>query len=105
MAGETALNEDNEEEATINLNTMHQLYSNLPWSVSFSYGKALQKTTIVTWATSGPTTGQPADVAASQSAILARCKANGDACKGTYVAGTCASVGAGGNIEQAAGAY
>ena len=105
LSGETALDEDNEEEATINLSTMNQLYPNLPWSVSFSYGKALQKTTIVTWATSGPVSGQPADTAASQAAILARCKANGDACKGTYVKGSCASVGASGNIEQAAGAY
>ena len=99
MAGETALNEDNEEEATINLNTMHQLYSNLPWSVSFSYGKALQKTTIVTWM--GSTANNPA----AQNAILARSKANSDACKGTYVKGTCASVGVDGNVLQAAGAY
>ena len=99
LSGETALDEDNEEEATNNLNTMNKLYSNLPWSVSFSYGKALQKTTIVTWM--GSTANNPA----AQSAILARCKANGDACKGVYVKGTCASVGSDGNIEQAAGAY
>ena len=29
--------------ATINLNKMHELYPTLPWHVSFSYGKALQK--------------------------------------------------------------
>ena len=105
LSGETALDEDNEEEATINLNTMNTLFKDLPWSVSFSYGKALQKTTIVTWATSGPVSGQAANLATSQSAILARCKANGDACKGEYVAGSCDSVGPSGNIEQAAGAY
>ena len=35
VAGESALDEDNEEEASINLNTMHQMYpdSELPWSV------------------------------------------------------------------------
>jgi fructose-bisphosphate aldolase class I len=76
LSGETALNEDNEEEATINLNTMNQLYPSLPWSVSFSYGKALQKMTIVTWM------GNVANNPAEQQAILARCKANGDACKG-----------------------
>ena len=97
--GETALNEDNEEEATNNLNTMHKLYKGLPWSVSFSYGKASQKTTIVTWM--GSTANNPA----AQDAILARCKANHDACKGTYVKGTCASVGVDGNVQQAAGAY
>ena len=99
MAGETALNEDNEEEATINLNTMNKLFPNLPWSVSFSYGKALQKTTIVTWM------GQTSNNPAAQAAILARCKANGDACKGTYVAGACASVGVDGNVLQSGGAY
>merc|ERR1719253_901419 len=50
LSGETALDEDNEETATINLNAMHvQKAVKLPWSVSFSYGKALQKTCIVTW--------------------------------------------------------
>merc|ERR1712232_1262672 len=49
LSGETALDEDNEETATNNLNAMHQLYPRLPWHVSFSYGKALQKTCIVTW--------------------------------------------------------
>merc|ERR1712137_445953 len=49
LSGETALDEDNEETATNNLNAMHVLYPRLPWHVSFSYGKALQKTCIVTW--------------------------------------------------------
>merc|ERR1719247_3311974 len=79
LSGETALDEDNEEEATNNLNTMNQLYPNLPWSASFSYGKASQKTTIVTWM------GNTANNGAAQQAILARSKANSDACKGMYV--------------------
>lgn len=99
LSGETALDEDNEEEATNNLNAINQLYPDLPWSVSFSYGKASQKTTIVTWM------GQLANNPAAQKAILARAKANGDACKGSYVKGSCASVGVDGNILQAAGAY
>merc|ERR1712205_90677 len=49
LSGETTLDEDNEETATLNLNTMNKLHKSLPWSVSFSYGKALQKTCIVTW--------------------------------------------------------
>merc|ERR1712217_560707 len=50
LSGETALDEDNEEVATINLSTMNKLYkSKMPWHLSFSYGKALQKTCIVTW--------------------------------------------------------
>merc|ERR1711966_239645 len=49
LSGEMPLDVDNEEDATINLNAMHQLYPTLPWHVSFSYGKALQKTAIITW--------------------------------------------------------
>mmetsp|Transcript_72168 Transcript_72168/g.143154 ORF Transcript_72168/g.143154 Transcript_72168/m.143154 type:complete len:80 (+) Transcript_72168:3-242(+) len=78
---------------------MHKLYPKLPWSVSFSYGKALQKTTIITWM------GNAENNAAAQQALLNRSKANSDACKGAYVAGTCASVGTDGNIKMAGGAY
>merc|ERR1711920_562307 len=99
LSGETALDEDNEETATINLNTMNKLFKNLPWSVSFSYGKALQKTCIVTWM------GKKENDAAAQEALKNRSKANSEATKGTYVAGTCASVGVDGNIKMAGGAY
>merc|ERR1712037_1056787 len=78
LSGETALDEDNEETATINLNTMNKLFKNLPWSVSFSYGKALQKTCIVTWM------GKKETDAAAQKALLNRAKANFEACKGEY---------------------
>merc|ERR1719408_801322 len=43
LSGETALDEDNEETATINLSTMNKLYKDTPWSVSFSFGKALRR--------------------------------------------------------------
>lgn len=99
LSGEMPLDVDNEEEATNNLNTMHQLYPTLPWHVSFSYGKALQKTTLVSWL------GQDANVDKAQAALLARASANSAAVRGTYVAGTCASVGLDGNIAQAAGPY
>merc|ERR1712014_291237 len=50
LSGETALDEDNEEVATINLSKMNEKFkSKMPWHLSFSYGKALQKTAIVTW--------------------------------------------------------
>merc|ERR1712100_614138 len=49
LSGDTPLDVDNEETATINLNKMNEMFPKLPWSVSFSYGKALQKTAIVTW--------------------------------------------------------
>merc|ERR1719199_832894 len=95
LSGETALDEDNEETASINLSAMNKMYPNLPWSVSFSFGKALQKTTIITWM------GKKENDAAAQTALLNRAKANSQACKGTYVAGTCASVGTDGNIQMA----
>ena len=50
LSGDTPLDADNEESATINLSKMNELSAGkLPWHLSFSYGKALQKTAIVTW--------------------------------------------------------
>merc|ERR1712224_384109 len=100
LSGETALNEDNEEVATINLSKMNELFkSKMPWHLSFSYGKALQKTCIVTWL------GKEENKAAAQKALKARAGANFDAVMGKYKAGTCASVGTDGNVKQAAGPY
>ena len=99
LSGEMPLDEDNEESATINLSKMHELFPVLPWHVSFSYGKALQKTAIVTWL------GKAENAPAAQKALKARSAANSDAVFGKYKPGTCASVGLDGNIAQAAGPY
>jgi len=100
LSGETALDEDNEETATINLNAMHaQKAMSLPWSVSFSFGKALQKTCIVTWM------GKDENVKAAQQALLNRAKANSEAVFGKYVAGSCKSIGSDGNVAMQGGAY
>jgi fructose-bisphosphate aldolase class I len=99
LSGDTAKDVDNEETASVNLNTMNKLFPRLPWHVSFSYGKALQKTCIVTWL------GKKENEAAAQTALLNRSKANGDATTGAYVPGSCASVGIEGNIVQPTGAY
>jgi len=100
LSGETALDEDNEEVATINLCTMNKLFKEkMPWHLSFSYGKALQKTCIVTWL------GVEANKEAAQKALKNRANANFDAVFGKYVPGTCASVGTDGNVTQAAGPY
>ena len=106
LSGETPLDQDNEEVASINLSTMNAMFPNLPWHVSFSYGKALQKTCIVTWALGflSDTAKGERDAAAQQS-LKARSNANGDANLGKYVAGTCPSVGTDGNVMQAAGPY
>merc|ERR1712024_230055 len=100
LSGDTPLDVDNEETATINLSKMNELYAGkLPWSLSFSYGKALQKTCIVTWL------GKDENKAAAQQALKNRAAANSAACQGTYQAGSCASVGTDGNIIGAAGPY
>merc|ERR1711998_809392 len=99
LSGETKLDEDNEETATINLNMMNKMYPRLPWHVSFSYGKALQKTCIVTWM------GKDENVGAAQTALLNRSKANSEATYGKYVLGSCASIGTYGNVKMAGGAY
>merc|ERR1711988_1055623 len=100
LSGDTPLDVDNEESATINLSTMNKLYKGkLPWHLSYSYGKALQKTAIVTWL------GKAENKEAAQKALKARSNANFDAVMGTYVPGSCPSVGTDGNVKQAAGPY
>merc|ERR1712019_69327 len=100
LSGDTPLDVDNEETATINLSKMNELFKGkLPWHLSFSYGKALQKTAIVTWL------GTDENKAAAQTALKNRAAANSAACSGKYQAGTCASVGTDGNIKGAAGPY
>merc|ERR1711985_107307 len=100
LSGDTPLDVDNEESATINLSKMNEMFAGkLPWHLSFSYGKALQKTCIVTWM------GKNENKAAAQQALKNRSAANTAAVKGTYKEGTCASVGTDGNIKGAAGPY
>merc|ERR1712039_967374 len=100
LSGDTPLDVDNEETATINLSKMNELFKGkMPWHLSFSYGKALQKTCIVTWL------GKEENKAAAQKALKARAGANSDAVFGKYVPGSCASVGVDGNVKQAEGPY
>merc|ERR1740129_1503082 len=87
------------EGAVLKPNMMNKRYKSLPWSVSFSYGKALQKTAIVTWM------GKAENKEKAQTALLNRSKANGEACKGAYVAGSCASIGTAGAAQMQGGAY
>merc|ERR1712241_609130 len=100
LSGDTPLDVDNEESASINLSKMNELFAGkLPWALSFSYGKALQKTCIVTWL------GKEENKEKAQKALKNRCAANSAAVLGKYQAGTCASVGTDGNIIGAAGPY
>ncbi|KAB2098173.1 hypothetical protein ERO13_A01G208900v2 [Gossypium hirsutum] len=67
-----------EEEATVNLNAMNKLKTKKPWSLSFSFGRALQQSTLKAWG------GKAENVAKAQEAFLVRCKANSEATLGTY---------------------
>ncbi|HSR61837.1 MAG TPA: class I fructose-bisphosphate aldolase [Gammaproteobacteria bacterium] len=64
--------------ATAHLNAMNASYDNLPWPLSFSYGRALQEPCLKTWA------GKTENVKAAQTALLHREKCNGLACLGQY---------------------
>lgn len=65
-----------EEEATAHLNEMNKLDVLRPWSLSFSYGRALQATVLKTWG------GKPEQIEAAQQALLFRAKQNGQATLG-----------------------
>jgi len=71
-----------EEEASIYLNCMNSVPRKGPWSVTFSYGRALQQSTLKAWQ------GKSENIAAAQSALLARAQANSEAQQGIYVAGS-----------------
>jgi len=76
-----------EEDATLALNAINSVPSKKPWTLSFSYGRALQVSVIKLWA------GLDANVPKAQAALLARAQANGAAEQGKYVAGTVAGEG------------
>ncbi|KNC47964.1 fructose-bisphosphate aldolase class-I [Thecamonas trahens ATCC 50062] len=66
-----------EEQATVYLNEMNKLPGR-PWTVAFSYGRALQKSVLEAWS------GSADNVPAAQAALLERAKANGLATLGQY---------------------
>jgi fructose-bisphosphate aldolase class I len=68
-----------EEEASLNLNEMNKITEiKRPWSLSFSYGRALQNTCVKTWA------GKDENLAAAQKALIDRATAHSEACLGKY---------------------
>jgi fructose-bisphosphate aldolase, class I len=67
-----------DELATAHLNAMNQKGANLPWPLSFSYGRALQAPALKAWK------GQAANVAAAQKALYHRSKCNSAATLGDY---------------------
>jgi fructose-bisphosphate aldolase class I len=70
-----------DELATEHLNEMNKRFGKqLPWPLSFSYGRALQAAPLKTWK------GSAANVAAAQAALLHRSRMNSLACAGRYSA-------------------
>jgi fructose-bisphosphate aldolase class I len=71
-----------EEDATLNLNAMNAINSKVaPWSLSFSYGRALQHSCIKTW------NGKVENVKAAQDVLLHRASSNSAAQLGKYQGG------------------
>lgn len=66
-----------DELATQHLDAMNKL-GNLPWKLSFSYGRALQAAPLKAWS------GKAKNVSAGQAAFFERAKANGEAATGSY---------------------
>src|SRR3954452_17594127 len=66
-----------DEDATAHLNAMNARGPH-PWRLSFSYGRALQASTLKAWV------GRPENVAAAQRAYYHRAKMNSAACTGLY---------------------
>jgi len=76
-----------EEEATVHLNAMNALdLGTRPWSLTFSYGRALQQSCLAAWQ------GRRENTEAGQRALLIRAKANSLANLGKYT-GDAASTG------------
>ncbi len=69
-----------EEDASVYLNTMNSLERKGSWSMTFSYGRALQQSCLQAW--------KGSDIEAGQKAVLARAQANSEASVGNYVAGS-----------------
>jgi fructose-bisphosphate aldolase class I len=69
-----------EEDASINLDAMNKLAAKtkVPWALSFSYGRALQSSTIKDWQ------GKKENVEKAQQTLIARAKANSLAQLGQY---------------------
>lgn len=64
--------------ATAHLNAMNAANPDLPWPLSFSYGRALQEPCLAAWA------GKSDNVESAQQALLHREKCNSLACNGKY---------------------
>lgn len=69
-----------DEDSTVRLNEMNKMFRDLPWPLSFSYGRALQRPVLAAWA------DDMNDVDRAQRALVERSLANSLAAKGEYSA-------------------
>lgn len=68
-----------EEDASVNLNAMNKLDTvRKPWTLTFSYGRALQASVLKTWG------GKTENKEAAQAVLLKRAQANSEAEQGIY---------------------
>ncbi len=67
------------EESTANLNAMNAAFPDVPWLLSFSYGRALQQPVLQAWQ------GRAENVVVAQQALLKRARLNGAAQRGEYL--------------------
>ena len=67
-----------EEDATVALDAINRFEGKKPWTLTFSYGRALQQSVLKAWQ------GKPENVAAAQRELQIRAKANGEASLGKY---------------------
>ncbi|MCZ6856005.1 MAG: fructose-bisphosphate aldolase class I [Gammaproteobacteria bacterium] len=65
-------------QSTVHLNAMNAMGVNLPWRLSFSYGRALQEPALKAWA------GSAENAVLAQGALALRARCNGAATQGTY---------------------
>ena len=68
----------NEIEATMHLNAMNSNHKNLPWKLSYSYGRALQASALKAWL------GEAGNVKSAQEALMLRASLNSAACAAEY---------------------
>ncbi|KAL8272995.1 hypothetical protein Esti_003048 [Eimeria stiedai] len=76
-----------EEEASVNLNAMNRMGPH-PWALTFSYGRALQASTLKAWG------GKEENKAKAQAVLLERAQANSEAQLGTYAGNASGTVAA-----------
>lgn len=86
-----------EEDASVNLNAINQFQGKKPWTLTFSYGRALQASCISAW--------KGKDDKAGQEELLKRAKANSLASLGKYVPGSISSLDGGASLFVAKHSY